>query len=489
MVTTGMSETGRTPSGDADVVWASAAELKGWLRDGHVSVVQVAEVMIERLGVVNPVVNAVVHVDVDRIRRDARDLDAKRAAAGPLGTLYGVPYTIKEITPVAGVPHTLGFELLKDRIARQDAIVVQRMRAADGLYLGQTNAPEAGYCATTTNRLFGTTRNPWNPELTAGGSSGGAGAAVAAGIGPIAEGTDAGGSIRVPAAMNGVVGFKPTTGTIPHTLLPQRFVTNLSHGVMGRSVHDVAAMLEVCSGYDARDPLARHVAAPPSTALTAAGTAGALTGWRIAYSPDLGFADVDEEVAAICRDAVGAFAELGADVVEDRPDWQQVEEAMWTGLWVPGFAGLRDLLDWPAMRGQLADELIDLVLAGGTTSAADVARGETLRGGVWDAFASFMATHRLLVSPTTSVAAFSADAPAPEVLASGTLRERLLGWSLTHPFNMTSSPAISVPCGSTRDGRPVGLQIAGRLHADADVLAAAAAFETAKPWRERRPPV
>ncbi len=487
MINNRMSEARRAPASDADVVWAGAAELTSWVRDGHVTVAQVAEVMIERLHAVNPTVNAVVHFDVDRIRRDARVLDAKRAAGGPLGALHGVPYTVKEVTPVAGVPHTLGFELLKDNVAEKDALVVQRMRAAGGLHLGQTNAPEAGYCATTTNRLFGTTRNPWNPELTAGGSSGGAGAAVAAGIGPLAEGTDAGGSIRVPAAFNGVVGFKPTTGAIPHTLLPQRFATNLSHGVIGRSVDDVALMFEVCSGYDSRDPLARHVVRAPTAAPTTHETAGPLAGWRVAYSPDLGFADVDEEVAAICRAATGAFADLGADVVEDRPDWQQVDEAMWTGVWVPGLAGLRDLLDWPSMRGRLADELIDLVLTGDTVSAADVARGEALRGGVWDAFASFMAGHRLLVSPTTSVAAFSAGDFAPEPLNSGSLRERLLGWTLTHPFNMTSSPAISVPCGFTRDGRPVGLQIAGRLHADADVLLAAAAFEAVKPWRDRRP--
>ena len=471
------------PPSEEDLVWATAADLLVWVREGRVTVVRVAEAMIERLHAVNPTINAVVHVDVDRIRRDARALDAERAAGGTLGALHGVPYTVKEITPVAGVPHTLGFELLRDVVAREDALVVQRMRAAGGLHLGQTNAPEAGYCATTTNRLFGTTRNPWDPELTAGGSSGGAAAAVAAGIGPLAEGTDAGGSIRVPAAMNGVVGFKPTTGTIPHTLLPQRFVTNLSHGVIARSVHDVARMMAVCSGYDERDPLAQQVVRLPA----ALDTAGALAGWRIAYSPDLGFADVDDDVAAVCRKAVDAFRDLGADVVEDRPDWQQVDEAMWTGVWVPGLAGLRDLLDWPAMRGQLADELIDLVLAGDALSAADVARGQALRGGVWDAFASFMSGHRLLVSPTTSDAAFPADAFAPERMASGSLRERLLGWSLTHPFNMTGSPAISVPCGVTRDGRPVGLQIAGRLHADADVLVAAAAFEAVRPWRDRRP--
>lgn len=471
---------------DADVIWASAADITGWVRAGHLTVAQVADVMIERIHAVNPTINAVVHLDVDRIRRDARALDDKRAAGGALGALFGVPYTVKELTPVAGVPHTLGgFSMLKDNVAQQDALLVQRMRTADGLYLGQTNTPEAGYCAVTSNELFGTTRNPWNTELTPGGSSGGAAAAVAAGIGPIAEGTDAGGSVRVPAALNGVVGFKPTTGTIPHTLLPQRFLTNISHGVIGRSVEDVRRMLDVCSGYDPRDPLARHA----EISTVARTEAGDLVGWRIAYSPDLSFADVDAEVAAICRDAVSAFADLGAEVVEARPDWEHVNEATWTGVWVPGLAGLRDLLDWPSMRGQLADELIDLVLTGDTLSAADVARGEALRGGVWDAFASFMTTHRLLVSPTTSVAAFSAGAFAPDALAGGSLRERLLGWTLTHPFNMTTSPAISVPCGFTSDGRPVGLQIAGRIHADADVFQAAAAFEATRPWQGRRPAI
>jgi Asp-tRNA(Asn)/Glu-tRNA(Gln) amidotransferase A subunit family amidase len=480
-----MKDTNRSPSTDADLVWASSADLTTWIRGGYVTVGQIAEAMIDRIDAVNPTINAVVHLDVERIRRDARALDAKRAAGDPLGLLHGIPYTIKESTPVAGVPQTLGFERLKGNVARQDAIVVRRMRAADGLYLGQTNAPEAGYCATTTNRLFGTTRNPWDPRLTAGGSSGGAGAAVAAGIGPLAEGSDAGGSVRVPAALNGVVGFKPTTGTIPHTMVPGRFATHLSHGVIGRSVSDVSRMLDVCAGFDPADPLAQRATWQPADL----GRVGVLKGWRIAYSPDLGFADVDDEVASICREAVGAFAELGADVIEDRPDWEKIDEALWTSVWVPGAAGLRGLLDWPAMRGRLPDELIDLVLCSDTLTAADVARGEALRGRIWDAFTSFMSTHRLLVSPTTSVSGFSADAFAPPALDTRPLPDRLLGWVLTHPFNLTSSPAISVPCGFTHDGRPVGLQIAGRLHADIDVLAAAAALESVRPWGDRRPPL
>ncbi len=295
------------PWSDVDVMWASAGEITNGVRAGHLTVARVAEVMIDRIQAVNPAINAIAHFDADRIRRDAQALDDKQATGVELGALFGVPYTIKELTPVAGVPHTLGgFAMLKDNIAQEDALLVQRMRAADGLYLGQTNSPEAGYCGVTTNRLFGATRNPWNTELTAGGSSGGAAASVASGIGPIAEGTDAGGSIRVPAALNGVVGFKPTTGTIPHTLLPQRFLTNISHGVIGRSVEDVARMLEVCSGYDPRDPLARHT----DVSALSPTEGGDLAGWRVAYSPDLGFANVDAEVAAICRDAVTAFSDL-----------------------------------------------------------------------------------------------------------------------------------------------------------------------------------
>ncbi len=466
-----------------DIVWMSASEVNGGIRAGRLTAADVAEAMIERIQAVNPVINALVHCDPDRIRRDTLALDARHAAGEPMGPLFGIPYTIKELTPVAGVPHTLGFEVFKDRIAGEDAIVVERMRAADGLYLGQTDISEAGYCAVSRNRLFGTTRNPWNPDLTAGGSSGGAGAAVASGIGPIAEGTDAGGSIRVPAALNGVVGFKPTTGVIPSTVLPQRFSTSITHGVIGRSVPDVLLMLQACWGYDARDPLARR----DRPDVPALGAEGALTGWRVAYSPDLGFGRVDPEVAAICHQAVGVFAELGADVVEATPDWEQVLEAAWSGLMLLGMSGLQGLLDWPAMRGRLDDELIDLVLASQTHRAVDVARGEALRGRVWDAFAAFMSEHRLLVSPTTTEAAFPAEAFAPQSLSSASLRDRVLAWTLTHPFNMTTSPAISVPCGFTRDGRPVGLQIAGRLHEDADVLVAAAAFETARPWGTRRP--
>ncbi|GLY16734.1 amidase family protein [Kineosporia sp. NBRC 101677] len=466
---------------DTDIIWADAAELTAGARDGRLTVAQIAEAMIGRIRAVNPAINALVHFDEDRIHRDAAALDAKRASGRPLGAFFGVPYTHKELTPVAGVPHTLGFAFLKDCLAQHDAIVVERMRAADGLYLGQTNSSEGGYSAISHNRLFGATRNPWNLELSPGGSSGGAAAAVAAGIGPIAEGTDAGGSVRVPAAFSGVVGFKPTTGTIPHTLLPQRFVSNLSHGVLARSVADVVTTMDVCAGYDARDPLSRNGLGEPAGA--------GPEGWKIAYSPDLGFAEVDEEVAAICRSAVDAFTELGAEVVEATPDWERLQEAIWMGVCVPGFAGMRGALEWPSMRGQLADELIDLVLYGDDVTLAEVARGEALRGKVWDAFASFMTGHRLLISPTTTVAAFGAEAFAPDRYSGSSLRDRLFGWTLTHPFNMTTSPAISVPCGFTRDGRPVGLQIAGRMNADHDVLAAAAAFERVRPWRDRRPPI
>jgi aspartyl-tRNA(Asn)/glutamyl-tRNA(Gln) amidotransferase subunit A len=462
-----------------------AVELASLVRSGELSAREIAEAMVERVERVNPTINAIISWDPEQVVRDAAALDERQAKHGVSGPLHGVPYTIKDLTAVAGLPLTLGIKALRDHIADHDATIVERMRGAGGLFLGKTNTPEAGYCGKTDNHLFGATLNPWNTELSAGGSSGGAGAAVAAGLGPLAEGSDGGGSIRVPAAFNGIVGFKPSTGRIPQTMLPQRFATNLFHGPLTRTVADAALMMDVASGEDPRDPLS--LPDPLGSYLEALD--GDVAGWRIAYSPDLGFGDVDPEIAQIVARAVARLADAGADVVEATPAWPHPNEAMWNGVWVPGLAGFGSNFDIDAMRGELDEELVELVRYGDRLTVTDAARADVTRGRIYDAFEAFMRDHRILASPTTMVASYPVTRFNPERLDGFPLKDRLLNWSMTHVYNMTTTPAISVPCGFTADGRPVGLMLAGRLHADGDVLNVARAFERLQPWAQLRPPV
>lgn len=471
---------------NSEIHWLEAGELTRLVRTGELSAREIAEAMVDRVESVNPVINAVVHWDPEQVLQDAAALDEQQARGEDLGPLHGVPFTIKDLTPMKGIPVTSGIAALKENIGTFDAPIVERLGAAGGLFLGRTNTPESGYAPKTTNHLFGATRNPWNTDLTTGGSSGGAGAAVAAGLGPLAEGSDGGGSIRVPAALNGVVGLKPSMGRIPKVSGVQRFSTHSFHGPITRTVSDAALMLDVASGQDSRDPLSL----PDPGFSFLENLSADLTGWKIAYSETMGIdAEVDPEVAAIVRSAVARFSSAGAEVVEDTPAWSDGGKAMWEGLWVPGVAALGERFDVESMRGELDDELIELVLTARTLRGDDITRADMFRGEYYDAFERFMRDFHIVASPTTTVAAFPVEQFNPSYLDGCSLQDRLLRWSLTWPFNMTTTPAISVPCGFTSDGRPVGLQLAGRLHADLDVLNAAYAFESLQPWASFRPEV
>ncbi|WP_215401670.1 MULTISPECIES: amidase [unclassified Leucobacter] len=468
---------------DTEIHWLPATELAEMVRSGDLSSRDIAEALVAHVERVNPQVNALITWDPEQVLRDAAWLDEHQAKHGVSGPLHGVPYTIKDLTAVAGLPLTQGIVTLKDNVVDHDAPIVERMKRAGGLFLGKTNTPEAGYCGKTSNHLFGATRNPWNPAMSAGGSSGGAGAAVAAGLGPLAEGSDGGGSIRVPAAFNGVVGFKPSTGRIPHTSGSARYATNIFHGPLTRTVADTALMLDVTAGEDPRDPLSL----PDPLGSYLERLDGEISGWHIAYSPDLGFAHVDPEITRIVESAVGRFADAGAIVEEATPDWPHPDDAMWNGVWVPGLASLSGAFDLDQMAGLLDDELIELVRAADALTATDVALADVVRGQIYDAFERFMRTFRIIASPTTMTATYPVERFNPAHLDGLPVRDRLLGWSMTHIYNLTTTPAISVPCGFTADGRPVGLMLAGRLHADGDVLNAARAFERLQPWAELRP--
>lgn len=479
-----MTSTDTDPHHLRDLGWTPATELAARVRSGALRVADIAEAMIGRVERINPSINAIIHFDPDQVRADAAGLDRRLAAGEDLGPLAGVPYTIKDLTAQRGLPLTFGMVPLKDNVAEHDAPIVERLRGAGGLFLGRTNTPESGYYGGTDNHLFGATHNPWKHGHTAGGSSGGAAAAVAAGLGPLAEGSDGAGSVRIPAAMCGVVGLKPSTGLVPQTILGGRYYEWAYHGPITRTVADCALMLDVISGPDDRDPM--------SIPATGAGFAATLrdadpAGLRVAYSPDLGLGHVDPEVAAVCAAAVQALADAGATVTEATPAWGDPEEAMWHGVWVPGFAAEHDMLDWEAWRGQVDDHLIELMAEGERLTGVDVGRADLFRGRMWDTFTAFMRDHDVLISPTLASAAFPHTRFAPEWLAGESLRRQLLGWLLTYPYNMMTTPALTVPGGFTGDGRPVGLQIAGGHQADATVLRVGALVERLLPWADHYP--
>jgi aspartyl-tRNA(Asn)/glutamyl-tRNA(Gln) amidotransferase subunit A len=468
-----------------DLCFTPATELARLIRSGEVSAAEVAGAHLDRVERVNEAVNAIVWCDPARVMAAAQAADEALAGGADTGPLHGVPLTVKGLTPVAGAPHTLGLRPLRDVVASETAVAVGRLLEAGAVLLGITNTSELGYSAITDNHLYGPTRNPWHLDRVSGGSSGGAAAAVAAGLGPLAEGTDGAGSIRIPASACGVFGLKPSLGRIPQTITASRFGTFAVHGPITRTVADAALMLDVMAGPSETDPLSL----PPSGDSYADLADEPLDGWRVAFSPDLGFGGVDPEVERIAATAAETFAELGCEVERADPGWAEPDEAMWEGVWAPAYAGLSDMLDWEAVGDEVDEELVQLIRAGRFISAETLARRDAFRGEMYDRFARFMLRYDLLLTPTLRVEPFRVGERTPPPLAGSSWGRWALGWLLTHPFNMTATPAASVPCGFTEAGLPVGLQIAGRRLADGDVLRASRAFERARPWAQRVPPL
>lgn len=465
----------------ADIPWMSASDIAAAVRAGDLSVVEIAETMISRIEAVNPEINAYVTFDAAGVRERARTLQADVDSGQDLGPLHGVPFSIKALTALDGGDASAGLLPLAGAVGDHDAPLVRRLKEAGGLFLGQTNSPEFAYYGGTDGHLWGATQNPWKHGYSAGGSSGGAAAAVAAGLGPLAEGSDGAGSVRIPAALCGVYGLKPSLGRIP---MGSGFGTFSFHGPLTRTVADSALMLNIISGAADSDPFSF----PRDNTDFLEGLDGGVEGWRIAYSPDLNLGYVDPEVAEICAAAVGAFSELGATVEKVTPEWPPLEEAMWKGLWVPGYSRLHDMLDWSELHDKVDEQLIQLVTTEAeSVTAVDLGRANTVRARMWETYSLFMKDYDILISPTLTTATFPLGQFAPDYLAGEPLSRQLLGWLLTYPFNMLTVPAASIPAGFTADGRPVGLHIAGRHRGEAGVLRASAAFESVRPWADVRP--
>lgn len=462
-----------------EICWMQARELSRLMRQSHISPVEVVDAFLARIERVNPSVNAFSAVIVEAAREEARAAEAALMRKDRLGLLHGLPFSVKGLMAAQGAPLTRGSRIFSGCVAEEDTPAVSRMRAAGGILIGITNTPEFGWLGVTQNRVSGVTRNPWNRELTSGGSSGGAAAGVVAGMSPLALGSDGGGSIRIPASFCGVFGFKPTYGRVP--IHPHGTNWSISHeGPLARTVADTALMMQVLAGYDERDPYALPSDGVDYLKELSAG----LRGLRVAWSSNLGYGTVDPEVAAICESAAMRFREFGCELEAANPGWLDPYR-VWTTLFYGGFAA--------RVAPLLADHRDDLE-PGLVAMTEEVLRWPPeryLRAWVdrlafLDAARTFFETHDLLVTPTVACPPFQAGREHPaEINGKELAPYRWL--ELTYPFNLTGQPAATVPCGFTKSGLPVGLQIIGRRFSDAQVLAVAYQFEQAYPWYLKRP--
>lgn len=466
-----------------ELCWLDATSLAAEIRLARVSPVEVTEAVLARIERVNPTINAYCTVAAEAARAQARLAEAAVVRGDVLGPLHGVPISFKDLTATAGIRTTFGSRIWEHHIPKADAPVVERARRAGAIVLGKTNTPEYGCKGVTDNRIFGVTRNPWNLGRTPGGSSGGAAAALAAGLGPLAEGSDLAGSIRQPAACCGVVGLKPTVGRVPRFPNVNGWTSFACVGPMARTVRDAALLLSVMAGPDERDPMSLPLA-PESFARA---VEGGIAGLRVAFSPDLGYASVDPEIRALCAAAAGRFTELGCTVEASDPGFDD-PETLFLDLTAPlrAAADQHHLAQW---RAEMDPILVERMERANGMTAVDFERATHRRTAMWHIVREFFERFDLLLTPVTAVPPIPLDLQYPREIAGRRTSSPIAWFPFTYPFAMMGLPAISVPCGFTRDGLPVGLQIVGRRFADATVLRAAAAFEAIAPWTGRRPPL
>ena len=443
------------------------------------------QAVLARIDAVNPSVNAIVTLTRDAALRDARRATTSLRRGSTLPPLFGVPVGIKDVTPTKGIRTIYGSKLFESHVPDEDPLVVQRLRAAGAIVIGKTNTPEFAFGPNTVNAVFGATRNPWNLALTAGGSSGGSAAALATGMCPLAEGTDLGGSLRGPASYCGVVGFRTTPGLIPRYPSVLAWDTYSVEGPMARTVADSALMLSVRAGIDERSPISYQL---DTGDFARAVRAPSVKGWRIAWTPDVaGLMTIDDEVRAVFERAVSGFRSAGARTEEGGPDFGEVPEIVRLTRGLLMVARHADKL--PEHRAILQPGLVENTEQGLALTPAEVARGELLRTRLWQRVIEFLTDRDLLITPTSATPPFPVEQPHVIEINGRPVGKAMQRSYLTYAFSVLGLPAISIPCGFTKSGLPVGLQIVGKRCGEAAVLRAAAAFEAAQPWAPHVPPI
>ncbi|HEY4626186.1 MAG TPA: amidase [Blastococcus sp.] len=465
-----------------DLCTQPATELAALLRSRDISARELLEAHLERIDRLNPAINAIVTLDADGARVAADAADAALAAGEDVGPLHGLPVAHKDTHATGGMRTTWGSPLHADTVPLRDELVVARLKRAGAIRVGKTNVPEFAAGSHTFNPVFGVTHNPYRHGLSAGGSSGGAAAALAAGLVPLAEGSDMGGSLRNPAGFCNVVGLRPTPGRVPTWPAPIGWSQLSVQGPMGRTVADVALALSAIAGPDLRVPIALS---EPGAGF-AAPLPDSLTGLRVAWAPDLGGrVTVDPAITSVLASAVPVFEKLGATVEEDCPNLSGADEV---------FGTLRAWL-FEASYGDLARRHPDKVKEsirwnaemGAKLSGPDLARAEMAHTKLYGRMVEFFERYDVLLAPTTQVLPFPVELEFPTEIA-GVPQDNYLEWMRSCTvISATGCPALSVPGGFTPGGLPVGLQIIGAPRADRRVLEVGHAFEQATQFGRRRP--
>ncbi len=446
-----------------DLAALSATEIVALVKSRQISPVEVVKASLDRLERCNPILNAVVTLNEKAIE-DARSLEASIKSDSDTHGLCGVPVGIKDLTPVAGLRTTYGSPIFSDHIPTEDAIIVQRLRSEGAIIVGKTNTPEFGAGASTFNEVFGRTRNPWNPERTSGGSTGGGAAALASGMIGIAEGSDLGGSLRIPASFCGLVGLRPSPGLVP-THPTEWLWDELSvNGPMARTAEDVALALQVMAGSDPRSPRSQSI---QGRDFSSGIREVQIDGLRLGYCPDVAGLGIDPEIAEVCHSTALGIETGGADVEQIEVDLSEARKAFLhlRGVWmVTHMRGLMDRID------ELGDNVRGNVEAGLRVTSEQIAWAHGVRDQIWMFFRHFFERYDFLLTPSMAVSPFPVEQNYPKAIAGRPMKTYVDWFAPTFTLSLTGLPIASVPCGLDDQGLPVGLQIVGPPAGEEKVL-------------------
>ena len=468
-----------------ELAFAPAWKVRDMVASKEVSPRELVDTFLDRIETLDPRLHSYLTVSADLARETATKAEEAVTRGDQLGPLHGIPISIKDLEFSKGIRSTMGCYVFRDHVPDEDSVVVERVRQAGAIIMGKTNTPEFGQSGTTENRLGDPCRNPWNPERTSGGSSGGAGAALAAGLCSLATGSDGGGSIRIPASFCGVFGIKPTQlrvpryGSVGRDSPPANLFSQ--SGPMSRTVKDSAILLQVLSGHDPRDPMSLKDEVPDFVS----GLDDGIRGLKVGWTPDYGYAPVEPEVLEISSRAARQFEELGCSVEEVDVGLDNPFRAFWTMFSATAYSGYGHLLD--SNPGDLTSYGRYSLEQGRHATSADYARALHVVHMVQRKFAELLEQYDLLMSPTMPTVAFPIDQP-PQKIDGKNVPPHLGYIPFTFPINMSGQTAASIPCGFS-DGMPVGLHVIGKAGDEATVLRASAAYEKTFPWADKKPQI